>query len=301
MLIGTDPEFFIVNSEGRPRPAHLFSFIPNKEDKKKHWANGRFFRDSYALEINTVRAYDSTDVHEMFCDVGRSISTVNGLLPKGHKLVASPCMDINPEEDLKDAPPDVMFGGCEPTFDAYEMAQKSPNVDFQTWPNRWCGGHLHFSTNHHHANYAPAEKVLLDPERYPDIVKLMDRYIELPLTHILNSPAIFKRREVYGQPGEFRPQIYGDAESPTAVGVEYRPPSPEIFTDEDLLGFAIDRAGFVIENFGSLLNQQSKAVEDEVRGALITGENLPSVAERLSVTDQYKWGDIELLRLARAA
>lgn len=273
---GTDPEYLIVDSYGRPIPAHKAG-MPPKESKMilntgSSEDGSKAFRDGYMVEINVAPSHCR---QSMSFRMQRAIKKVNAKLMKYHyHLIAVPAVKINLAKDMTKAPLDVKQFGCEPSFCAYDGVTKVPPIDAMTHQWRYAGGHLHFSPEKGYA-YPDTTKVRFRPswmaneDNYPLAIKLMDQYVGLPLTCLFHSRLQYQRRKWYGQAGEYRPQKYPDGE----IGLEYRTPGPEIWNLPWLSSLALGIGRHIMMNFGHLAKQPRSKMRDEaVRNAINTGE-----------------------------
>ena len=255
-MLGTDPEFLIVDRAGIPVPAHKAG-IPDKKHKMTLQTDESWcFRDGYMVEINVLpNNCRQTMGHRM----ARALRRLQDYIaPK--QLRSRSAVRINLAKDMKNAPDDVKQFGCEPSWDAYTGETKTPPIDAMTHPWRYAGGHLHFSghdaTNRSHGKPTPQLR---------KIVKLMDLYIGLPLTCVFGDRLTYQRRKFYGQAGEFRPQSYGSSQ----YGVEYRTPGPEVWRAPWVASFAMGVGRDICSNVAQLEFDDKMA--DDLQDAINTG------------------------------
>ena len=280
MYFGTDPEYLIVNRLGRPVPAHKAGF-GDKDNKTVLHSNAyvtgdwesRAFRDGYMVEVNikpdTCR---QTTTHRM----KRALNELQRKLAPKYRLVAVPAVKINLKVDMKDAPPDVLQFGCEPSYDAYTGETKVPPIDAITHPFRYAGGHLHFG----HSSGRSTEW-MLNPKKHPMFIKLMDLYVGLPLTYLFDDKRTFWRRRFYGQAGEYRSQKYGIHKN--EVGVEYRTPGPEVWNEPWVASFAMGAGRYISSAIDTLTSKWDKGIEGDLIGAINTGADVEKLVRRLSL------------------
>ena len=199
--IGCDPEFIMRKKDG----GKLISAIPYIEGTK--WMpqqlpkGGNVQRDNVALEIATDPA-DSCEgfVNNVACTLTEAIKCI----PEEMEIIAEP--SANFDLDQLEHEEAKMFG-CEPDFDAWEMAQNPrPRADDCTF--RSFGAHIHVGTNGKDGN-----EFLLHLEGKCNVVKGMDCVHALISTVLDCGEAAIARRRLYGKPGSHRPKQYG---------VEYR-------------------------------------------------------------------------------
>jgi len=288
MRIGTDPEFFILDEGGRSVPAHMRLppkasplSVASKGEKKGAFS---FFRDGYAAEVNVPPAAKRADLIWSMQAAIDALRTF--VLKEGERLTTSPGVEVTWEK-MGDAPQDVLEVGCDPSEDAYTGLKKFPSLDPSSAKERFGGGHMHFSCTKTPKG-EPSED-WAKPGTIPGVVKLLDLYLGLPLTFFFPSVSGFHRRLFYGQAGEFRFQDYGDA-----VGLEYRVPTPEIWGHSAIASWAFDTAEGVLARSAFLERQWDEAIEDDLRGAINTGQGVEDV-----LTALHGKFDIPLLRSLR--
>ena len=281
---GTDPEYLIVDPKDKPIPAHKVKF---PSAKRKHelpgYDHSKAFRDGYAVEINVSPA---TCRQTLTFEMQRALIEVVKMLPPGHKLATVPAWQIDLKQ-MQGAPSDVKQFGCSPSLCAYTGAQKIPPIDAMTHEWRYSGAHLHFSAYWEEGGYdsasdtycmVPLPKEIQDPKLYPDMVKLMDVYLGLPLTCLFHRPELYQRRRFYGQAGEYRAQDYGDfvddeGQKQHSRGLEYRTPGPELWNLPWVASLALSIGRYIISNRARLMKRYDKEYGEAVRNAIDTGED----------------------------
>jgi hypothetical protein len=299
VLLGTDPEAFIMRTDGTVVQPYTLG-IGDKTDKYKPGNGaGNYFRDGTAVEYNTTRPYNRP--YDLYNEVRLARYDILKRWPE-HEVHAHATVEIDPAE-LVNAPEDVQQFGCDPTFDAYKLCAKFPEVNAMTYPKRHAGAHLHFATDNLESKIYdppfchPEESILLNPDNYPPVVQLLDAYLGTRLTMKFNDAGQFERRKVYGQAGEFRPQLqYGVANWGTlslmpdrkpAIGVEYRTPPPQIFDNERIACASIALGRWVIHNFSHLWAKFDKKMGDEIQLAINEGKGVEEMVARFSVPVAY--------------
>jgi hypothetical protein len=153
----------------------------------------RVFRDGLAVEVNTnptnCRAF-------MFNGVRYALLLAEpwSRASKTRVYTSKPWVPIT-KKMIADFPDDLKVLGCSPSIDAYAEREKSVGVDPLKTYFRTCGSHLHMSF---------VDKRGLPPEQWSPFIKLADLLLGVPFTYIFGDELEFKRRELYGQAGEFR-------------------------------------------------------------------------------------------------
>jgi hypothetical protein len=311
MYLGTDPELAILDKSGRAIPAFMLG-IPYKDAKVKNGTGtASWFRDNWAVEFNTTQPYTCTA--DVTLEVSRAKAKLNKqLAPKGMKLQAAAAFPVDTKY-LVGAPEDMQQFGCDPDYCAYELCAKRPEIDANTHGYRYGGGHLHFSTDNLESSrfVAPycreTEKLLLDDESYPEIVKRLDAYLGLAATYLWDDPMQFERRKYYGQAGRFRPQKYPVAktgyrvwgpERSRAMGVEYRTPPPQIFDKPEIAEMFLSVGRWVIHNFHDI--PWDKQWEPFVQDAINTGNGVEAIVKRFAVPKHYDFPKLQALKSSLA-
>lgn len=281
---GTDPEYLVLDEKDRPVPAHKVKFPSAKRKLTlEGYDHSKAFRDGYAVEINVTPV---TCRQTITFEMQRALLGVTKLLPPGYKLATVPAWKIDLKQ-MVGAPSDVKQFGCSPSLCAYTGAQKIPPIDAMSHEWRYSGAHLHFSAYWEEGQYdnrtdeysmVPSPAEIQDPSTYPDMVKLMDMYIGLPLTCMFHRPELYQRRRFYGQAGEYRAQDYGDfidddGNKQHSRGLEYRTPGPELWNLPWLASLALSTGRYIIHNRKRLMKRYDAKLGEAVRNAIDTGED----------------------------
>lgn len=260
-MIGTDPEFPIIDSKGKPVPAHRF--LPAVENKHKLSSGGAAFRDGYMVELNVPPAETPEALARK---VQAALKEVALMLPMGYQLSTKPVVDIS-EADLREAPADVLTFGCSPSYCAYEGRSKRPKLDARSHLERYAGGHMHFSAPVSETAQGKPFAWLKNRADHQLFIKMLDLYVGLPLTTIYYSADQWRRRKWYGQAGEYRPQQYPDG----SLGLEYRTPSPEIWNTAPVARMAFAVGGLIFDGFETIKKSWDPSIEAGVRRAINEG------------------------------
>lgn len=197
--IGCDPEMFLREKEtGRFRSA-----IPyvkgTKHAPQPLPCGGNVQFDNVAIEFGTVPA----ETPEQF------VASIKGVLHDLKEVVPEDCelADVPsacfPEEELEH--PEACRFGCDPDFDAWEMAQNEPPCPSDP-TFRSCGGHIHVGMKEGY-------EFLDDFPGKAATIRMMDAFHGVIATILDNSEEAIRRRELYGKAGCHRVTDYG---------VEYR-------------------------------------------------------------------------------
>jgi hypothetical protein len=215
ITIGADPEVFIRNTR-----TNLFvsahNFIPGTKKDPFKTTFGAIQKDGVAAEFNIIPAKNAKD---FISSVSAGLSYITDTIADANPELA---VEINPtaefpEEYFNALPDQVRELGCEPDFDAYTGEEnKKPATDR---PMRTGAGHIHVGWRKNEADpYDSAHFAVCQ-----NVVKLLECSLFLPSLSFDNDT---QRRELYGNPGAFRPKTYG---------VEYRVLSNAWLKDDRLM------------------------------------------------------------------
>lgn len=258
-MLGNDPEFFIFNNENKPVPAWKF-FPPQKEKVAALTAEGDasawYFRDGYAVEINTV---PGTCREQMTYRVHKALRAIIEKLPPGYTLKTLATIRIS-EHDLKEAPPDGQVFGCKPSINAYTGKESVVDLDAMSHPFRYAGGHMHHS---YRAPYL-RDGAFNTRDTKLMFVKLCDLFIGLPFTYLYSSKDEKLRRKYYGRAGECRLPTY----SGSYHGVEYRVPSPKLWNNHCLASMFFGVMRSIVAQYEKLSAQYDPKWEKPIQDAI---------------------------------
>lgn len=242
VLIGCDPEIFVVNQEGRPRSAH--GLIPGTKKEPFRVPKGAYQIDGMALEFNI----DPAKTEEEFVD---NIKTVMARLrqdvPKEFKFHIEPSVRFH-HSIMKAAPEEAKELGCEPDLNAYTL-QENPRPNANTLL-RTASGHIHIGLEEN-ADVTNEDHLI----KYATLVKHLDLFLGL---RSLEWDKDQTRRTLYGKPGAMRLKPYG---------VEYRVLSNKWLDKEELVRFIYRQTLRCIEDLktnGSLTEKDYNYIQWEV-------------------------------------
>jgi hypothetical protein len=207
LLVGTDPEMMLCD----PKTGYLKSAIGvihgNKEKKLDLGNGGKAFPDNVNVEVN-INPADSD---------AALVATIKDCLYRLSKAVYPYQLELRASGEYPKSEcqhPDALVFGCEPEFDAYEMAMvQAPSCETTF---RSAGGHIHLG-------FADQVYPLTAPEDQDEgqarpwgrvwVVRMMDLFVGIPSLWMDQDPTSAARRKLYGNAGTHRPKDYG---------VEYR-------------------------------------------------------------------------------
>lgn len=189
MRLGTDPEIFLVNPQGKHIAINGY-INAGKEDPMQvpNMAPGFTLQeDNVALEYGIPPAATSA---EFIAYIQQVMEASKGWLPPDVTFSKLSCTIF--EDDQLQHPGSRVFG-CEPDYNAYTK-KPNPKPRPEHRGMRSAGGHIHVETK---ANIL-------------SVVKAMDLFLGVP--SVLMDDGV-ERKKLYGKAGAFRPKPYG---------VEYR-------------------------------------------------------------------------------
>jgi hypothetical protein len=231
VLIGADPEIFVMNSQGF---TSAFNLVPGTKEKPHPVTNGAIQVDGMALEFNIDPAKSRAEFIQYINSV---MTQLNNRIPKGLHLEVVATADFT-KKYLDSLPTIATELGCSPDFNAYAGGMANPSPD-ESVTFRTAAGHLHFGWD---------DDISQDEYHKADcvaIVQLADLLLGVPSVLLDNDT---RRRSLYGQAGAYRPKTYG---------LEYRTLSNFWLKSDELQGWAYDNSQLVFEKLTDIeLNQE---------------------------------------------
>jgi hypothetical protein len=243
ILIGCDPELFVVNKDGKPRGA--YDLIKGTKESPFKVPKGAYQVDGMALEFNI----DPAKTEEEFVE---NISTVLQKLredvPEDFKFHVKPSVRFH-HAILKAAPEEAKELGCQPDFSAYTLAE-NPKPDANT-TLRTASGHIHIGFTKD-ADVTDEEHII----RCATLVKHLDLFLGI---RSLEWDKDKTRRELYGNPGAMRIKPYG---------VEYRVLSNQWLDREELVRFVYRQTRKCIDDLrtnGALTEKDYNLIAKDIK------------------------------------
>ena len=194
ILIGTDPEVFLQNSDGFIKSA--IPFIPGSKAKPYFISDeGHAIQTDNILAEFCVPPVKLSESDKMYKNIQHCLNYIDNYVSgKNLKHKISPA-EIVSFEELCD--PLAKEFGCDPDFNAWTLEMNErPSSDNEQL--RTCGGHIHIGYDNSSFDQNVA------------IIKTLDLFLGVP-SILLDTDTL--RRELYGKAGAFRVKEYG---------VEYR-------------------------------------------------------------------------------
>ena len=201
MLLGADPEFFVVNHNNSP--INVINVIKNSKSNPIINKNHIYYYDNVAFEMNFVPARSS---NEFVYTIKEGLSIANNIIHP-YKLIANSCVEFY-ESDEKNS--NFFEVGCEPDINAYTLSYNKINPDiYKHTLERYAGGHIHMG--------GTSSDLIQDEAIKPVFVYMLDLFVGIPSVILDHDVESYKRKRVYGHAGNYRPKEYG---------LEYRVLSP---------------------------------------------------------------------------
>jgi hypothetical protein len=203
VTVGADPELF-VGKRNTIISAHTVNL--GSKEHPTPTPHGHIQNDGMAVEVNVRPAKSKFEFVAncglVLADLEKHVKAAD---PEMY-LVCQPTAHFTPEY-LKEVPESAKELGCNPDWNAYEMAE-NPRPEGDVW-FRTTGGHLHIGFGSGF-NCNSLEHI----GKCAEIAKQLDYTVGL---YCLDFDRDRTRAQLYGKAGSFRPKHYG---------VEYRTLSP---------------------------------------------------------------------------
>lgn len=222
MLLGADPEVFVINEEMEIQNA--LDVLPNSKKRPVKVDDFKLFYDNIAVEfnfspVNTEDAFVSKITNGINC-ILKSISP--------YKISLQAYTEID-KKKIKGK--NVYQIDCRPDLNAYTLSYNKTNRrSFKELGQRSCGGHIHIGGYN--------DEVVCDPILKPVYVYMLDLFLALPCVLMANTVDEYKRRVIHGKAGTYRTKAYG---------LEYRTLSSFWLRDQETIRLVFKLVEFVNE------------------------------------------------------
>lgn len=224
-LIGSDPEAFIINTEGTIVSA--IPLVPGDKQDPYPINNGCSVQHDNILAewcvpptSNPIKFSDSID---------HCIEWTEDILPEGFKVKFISSFHIDPDQLLD---PSAKEFGCDPDHNAWINGEKNekPNCDTNL---RTAGGHIHIGYDNS------------NEDLNMEIIRALDLFLAVPALFLDKDNL---RRQLYGKAGAFRHKSYG---------VEYRSLSNFWVNDRELVSWVFDQIAVAVDfiNCGGIISE----------------------------------------------
>lgn len=228
-LIGSDPELFLIDKQGRHVSAH--DVIPGDKSSPHPVDYGAIQVDGTAAEFNIDPAQTaeefSRNIEAVKEQLQQFVSTKNPDL----FLIAKPTA-VYETDYFKSLPGSAKAFGCMPDYNVY--TGQATVFTRRRAPERTGGGHIHLGWTDGANTSDPAHL-----SKAEEVIRQMDAAL-YPASLIYDTDK--QRRQLYGRIGAFRPKSFG---------VEYRPLSNAFIGDVELQKWVFNTAYRAMEMLGN--------------------------------------------------
>lgn len=218
--IGSDPEFFVKDTEGNPVPAE-FLFPPEGSGE----TNKPFF-DGWQAELTTDPV---DDISEVIPHIKRAVKSICEIREAGIEPYLQPAIEVS-RSSLDMAPPSAFAFGCSPSVNAFSSEVRDSQTIRREWNKQgnifMAGGHIHLGMPGGANKANPVERLVPHAAtftiEYPNIIRMFETVGVTLLTaaeSIGGDVGLFKKRRMfYGRSGEYRNTRYGiEMRSPSCI------------------------------------------------------------------------------------
>lgn len=207
ITFGTDPEFMIVDQQGKLRSA--IGIVPGKKQERFDLGGGhRCYYDNVLAECEISPANSAMKAVANIQDCLQRFA--NLIYP--HRLVVQASATYPAEECLHD---DAKAFGCDPEFNAYTVRMNRPPRCEEGNTFRSAGGHIHMGYDGGAETGEESEDISNEIALNRIwVARMADIFIGIPSLLMDHDPTSAARRALYGGAGSHRPCL--------GYGVEYR-------------------------------------------------------------------------------
>lgn len=205
LVIGSDPEVFVVDSKGELIPA--FEFLPSAAKARRNtdaYGNNipAIYWDGYQAEFAPGN-HQCQEGHwsKCYAAMGRILEEACKKFP-GASISPASVAHVSYERLEKDAEEHVAFG-CSPSLNAYGEDPVVP-PEPRLYPIRTAGGHIHLNL---------PTGTISTKDGKAEFVRRLDAVLGVLSVGLFQKFDDPRRRAIYGRAGEYRDKTYG---------VEYR-------------------------------------------------------------------------------
>ena len=217
LAVGSDPEFFIQNRDGKIIPSR--GIIPGTKKKPRPLVWGAVHRDNVCCELNPLPGMSESEFSDNFENLKEEVED-KMLRPRRMSLVAKTSHEFTLEQlSYREA----MEFGCDEDFTIWNRIQPPVARDPYSLV-RSAGGHIHIAI----AGMARASLAT--------VISRLDLFISVLL--VLLDPDTL-RRQSYGKAGCYRIKPYG---------IEYRTPSNVWCTSDKLRRWVYRQVVLAVEH-----------------------------------------------------
>ena len=240
MMIGSDPEFFIVNEDNKLIPSR--EILKNLKTSKHEDVSGKIKPDGILAEFNVAHSC-CRDI--LIMNLNRIHETLNKHLKTfKYKVYNNSVFNID-QETFDNMSIDDKELGCKPDRNAYSGEENNIPFEKMDIPKRTCGGHIHIGLStkirqvkidkfkieknkmltiekikeilkNQSIDYMPTNDIICYQDRLT--IRILDAIVGVTSVLLDNKQSQKERREFYGKAGDYRRTLY----SAGSTGLEYR-------------------------------------------------------------------------------
>lgn len=240
LLVGADPELFLVDDDGMPVSA--IGKIGGSKEEPRLVTCGAVQEDNVLAEFNIDPAMSAK---EFISNITTVMKELSNILP-AYNLVPIPSMNFDMKELVMSGEKAFEFG-CTPDFNAWTGEENDPPDANETL--RTAGGHVHIGHESVQGD---------DEEQKRNLIKVLDFYLGIPSVLLDNDK---DRRSMYGQAGAYRPKEYG---------VEYRTLSNFWVGNTDYMSWVFNNTSRAVLDIDHLPVMLDRFDEEVVRTTINT-------------------------------
>lgn len=259
ILLGSDPEVFLLDHMGNPRSA--VGLVGGSKEEPLKQGGFAYLEDNVTVEFN-IPPCPSVEYWVHNHNIALEWINTNVAVPNNCTIAIESALEF-PDSELKT--PGAQTFGCNPDFNAW-LLEPNPSPSAESTNLRTAGGHIHIG-------------VQLNLAKKMQLIRALDVMLGVPLA-MLNPTD--RRNELYGNAGACRLKPYG---------IEYRVPSNIWLSNETLMREVYGVVYDVVENLDSyadLLNDTSAFFESMPTGGMAVIENVDILSLiRDNMTNQY--------------
>lgn len=250
VLIGSDFEMFLVNTEGKAISAIPFIGAGKKLPEETPKSGCCIQHDGVLAECN-VPPVGLGEAKVFWENIQYVKEYIKSKFASKENLTLTCCPSMELDEDQLNHP-EALESGCEPTYNAWLDGQMNEGCHFGESKLRTAGGHIHLSFDGCNENIAI------------DLMKLFDVFLTIPCIFMDNDD---RRREFYGKAGEMRLCEWANSR-----GFEARTLSNFWVEDEELVEYVFNQLDKMFDYYNDMGMEKINQFQDDIVKAINTSD-----------------------------
>lgn len=208
VTIGADPEFFLMDKDGKPISAH--DQVPGDKLNPHKTRHGMVQADGLAVEFN-IKPCNSAE--QFARAIKNTMSDVRKLVDEKYKFSFTPYVQFDKDYFAK-LPDESKELGCDPDFDAFRYGIKNRRPVCSS-KNTYVNQVMRTGSGHLHIGWTKGKDPFNAAHNWDCcvLVQALDNFFQNSEWLWTDRDEEYYRRTMYGKPGSYRPKPYG---------VEYR-------------------------------------------------------------------------------